>query len=243
MVGSTRDKIIELGRAYIQRFGYHAFNYQQIAAELQIKNAAIPYYFPSKGDLGVAALEKDLADFRQLIARMQDAAPAVKLDALLSAYESYQPATQPLCLAGVCGADYNLLPEPMQRATRQYTKASNGLNAQPCFLAARPSVAPGQCPDSQRLGHPVAHVRVVLPQRVAGKVGGQVGELIFDQHLLGEAPGQGFVDRGFRQVLHLRFAVGHGPAAFVAAGGHGLQIVPVLHAEPVFSFQTDECQR
>lgn len=121
MVGSTRDKIIELGRAYIQRFGYHAFSYQQIAAELQIKNAAIHYYFPSKGDLGVAALEKDLADFRQLIERMQDATPAVKLDALLSVYENYQPATQPLCLAGVCGANYNLLPEPMQRATRQYT--------------------------------------------------------------------------------------------------------------------------
>lgn len=121
MAGTTRDKIIELGRAYIQRFGYHAFNYQQIAAELQIKNAAIHYYFPGKGDLGVAALEKDLADFRQLIERMQAAAPAAKLDALLSVYHDYQPATQPLCLAGVCGANYNLLPEPMQRATRQYT--------------------------------------------------------------------------------------------------------------------------
>lgn len=121
VVGTTRDKIIELGRAGIQRFGYHAFNYQQIAAELQIKNAAIHYYFPSKGDLGVAALEKDLADFRQLMEQMQDAAPAAKLDALLSVYDDYQPATHLICLAGVCGANYNLLPEPMQRATRQYT--------------------------------------------------------------------------------------------------------------------------
>ncbi len=122
MVGSTRDKIVELGRDFIQVFGYHSFKYQQIASELQIKNAAIHYYFPSKEALGVAAIERDRADFMQLIKQVETDSPTAKAEALLAVYRDYQQNTKKLCIIGVCGSDYQEIPESMQRTTQQYLR-------------------------------------------------------------------------------------------------------------------------
>lgn len=120
MDGTTKDKIVELGQEFIQLFGYHSFKYQQIASALNIKNAAIHYYFPSKAELGVAAIQRDQAEFRQLIKSVENSSATEKAEALLSVYQDYQQNTKKLCIAGVCGSDYQDIPEIMQRATKQH---------------------------------------------------------------------------------------------------------------------------
>jgi TetR/AcrR family transcriptional regulator, transcriptional repressor for nem operon len=119
---NTREKIVELGRDYMQQIGYHSFNYKQIALELNIKNASIHHYYPSKEDLGLAVIEKDRQDFLQMTQQLKKAAPGDKLNALLGAYEQYFSAGKKLCVISTFTSSYNEITERMQLATSQYAE-------------------------------------------------------------------------------------------------------------------------
>ncbi|MDN3547458.1 TetR/AcrR family transcriptional regulator [Mucilaginibacter aquaedulcis] len=117
----TRDKIVELARGYIQTVGYHAFNYKQIATVLNIKNAAIHHYYPSKEDLGLAVIEKDKNDFECMIAATANDEPIKKLEALIYIYERYFYDGHKLCLISTFGSAYHDIPAKIQQATIQYS--------------------------------------------------------------------------------------------------------------------------
>ncbi|MDR3713144.1 MAG: TetR/AcrR family transcriptional regulator [Puia sp.] len=118
--GTTREKIVNLGRDFVQTVGYHAFKYQQIAATLKIKNASIHYYFPNKEDLGVAIIEKDEADFKDLTRRMQYNTPTEKAEAILLVYARYLESKKNLCVIGSCSSAFLDIPERMQIAAKRY---------------------------------------------------------------------------------------------------------------------------
>lgn len=119
---NTKERIVELGREYMQRIGYHSFNYKQIALELNIKNASIHHYYPSKEDLGLAVIEKDRQDFLQIIQRMKKEAPMDKLEALLGAYEDYYKGGRKLCVISTFSSSFNEITERMQLAIYQYSE-------------------------------------------------------------------------------------------------------------------------
>jgi len=119
---TTKEKIVELGRDYMQRIGYHSFNYKQIADDLHIKNASIHHYFPTKEDLGLAVIEKDRQDFLVVEQRLRKAKPTEKLDALIEIYNNYFHGGQKLCVLSSFAACYNELTERMQLATSQYAE-------------------------------------------------------------------------------------------------------------------------
>ena len=119
---NTKDRIIELGRNYMQRIGYHSFNYKQIALELNIKNASIHHYFPSKEDLGLAVIEKDRQDFIYLTQKAKKAKAMDKLEALIANYEYYFREGKKLCVISTFGSSYNEITERMQLAVSQYAE-------------------------------------------------------------------------------------------------------------------------
>lgn len=53
---TTRDRILSLAKAHLTRGGYHSFSFADIANALNIKPAAVHYYFPSKVDLVIAVV-------------------------------------------------------------------------------------------------------------------------------------------------------------------------------------------
>jgi TetR/AcrR family transcriptional repressor of nem operon len=116
---TTRDKIIELGRNFVQRLGYHAFKYQLIAKELNIKNAAIHHYFPAKEDLGTAIIEKDLGDF-QTMTRTSGSTAFEKAISIIYVYQTYYNEGKNLCIIGACISAYSELPEKMATAAKKY---------------------------------------------------------------------------------------------------------------------------
>lgn len=65
-MNDTRNEIIRIGNELIRSVGYNAFSYADIAKALNIKNAAIHYYFPSKSDLGVKIIERNIKAFNEL---------------------------------------------------------------------------------------------------------------------------------------------------------------------------------
>lgn len=65
-MNDTRSEIIRLGSELIRSVGYNSFSYADISKALNIKNAAIHYYFPSKSDLGVEIIKRNLNAFNEL---------------------------------------------------------------------------------------------------------------------------------------------------------------------------------
>jgi TetR/AcrR family transcriptional repressor of nem operon len=119
---NTKERILELGREYMQRIGYHSFNYKQIATELSIKNASIHHYYPSKEDLGLAVIEKDRQDFLHETQKLKKAKPTEKLESMINTYRDYFYDGQKLCVISTCSYSFNGIPDRMQLASAQYTE-------------------------------------------------------------------------------------------------------------------------
>lgn len=104
----------------IQQIGYHSFTYKHIAQQLNIQNAAIHHYFPSKDDLAVAVIEKDKGDFAAMMICMEAANPAEKIEAILNNYITYYNQGHKLCIMSTFGAVYNNIPERIQKPIKQH---------------------------------------------------------------------------------------------------------------------------
>lgn len=66
-MNDTKSEIIRMANELIKTIGYNAFSYADIAKQLNIKNAAIHYYYPAKSDLGVAVIKSNAESFREKI--------------------------------------------------------------------------------------------------------------------------------------------------------------------------------
>ncbi len=55
---ATSAQIIDIGQEYIQKVGFHAFSYRDIAERVGIRTASIHYHFPTKVDLAMAIVER-----------------------------------------------------------------------------------------------------------------------------------------------------------------------------------------
>lgn len=117
---STRDKILDLGKNYMQAIGYHSFNYKMISTQLNIKNASIHHYFPSKEDLALAVIEKDKEDFTAIMKSLESQSPTGKAEALLNIYTHYFNNGQKLCVVSTFETSFNDVSEPIRKASSAY---------------------------------------------------------------------------------------------------------------------------
>ncbi|HVS98336.1 MAG TPA: TetR/AcrR family transcriptional regulator [Puia sp.] len=56
----TRADILVRADELIRRRGFNAFSYTDIAAILEIRNAAVHYHFPTKSELGQAVIDREI---------------------------------------------------------------------------------------------------------------------------------------------------------------------------------------
>ena len=110
----TRSEIISIANDLIRSVGYNAFSYADISKKLNIKNAAIHYYFPAKGDLGVEVIKRSLDAFNEktdswknLDYRKQLVNYITMHDGFIGNYWS--------CIVGSLSPSYDTLPENMQK--------------------------------------------------------------------------------------------------------------------------------
>jgi TetR/AcrR family transcriptional repressor of nem operon len=57
---TTADVIVDVAQEFIQKGGFHAFSYRDIAARVGVKTASIHYHFPTKADLVRAIADRVL---------------------------------------------------------------------------------------------------------------------------------------------------------------------------------------
>lgn len=100
----------------LQEKGFNGFSYKDISSELDIKNAAVHYHFPSKSDLGEAILERERRRFQKWIQRKQirDLDYWGKLDWYFSIYTQYMDNGNKVCIPGSIANQFFDTPESMR---------------------------------------------------------------------------------------------------------------------------------
>lgn len=121
---STREKILDIAQALLERRGFNAFSYQDIANDLGIKKASLHYHFPSKSDLGVALAERH-ADRAQAILDDVDARalkPWDKLDAFIKPFTDIAQNCENMCPGGMLAAEFSSLDPAIQTSLKRFFK-------------------------------------------------------------------------------------------------------------------------
>ena len=123
---ATHQKLLDVGAELCQTMGYNAFSYRHLADRLGIKTATIHYYFPSKADLG----RELMASYREASATAvatldrEPLPPIEKLRRFADIFVATFENGGRLCLCGSLAADYETLPEEVQREVRGYFEDS-----------------------------------------------------------------------------------------------------------------------
>jgi TetR/AcrR family transcriptional repressor of nem operon len=121
---NTKRAILDLAEAFLQDRGFNGFSYAHIAKELNVKNAAIHYHFPSKEDLACAVIQRYRDRFQLWInnARIKDLSAQEKLDWFFSIYTKTRADNGKVCLAGSLETEFNSLPAAVRKQTEDLTR-------------------------------------------------------------------------------------------------------------------------
>ncbi len=113
-MNDTRNEIIRLAGELIRSIGYNSFSYADISKKLEIKNAAIHYYFPSKSDLGVEVIKENLMAFNELIMNWEKQDYKQQFNNYIHMHDSFISKSW-VCVVGSLAPSYDTLPENMQK--------------------------------------------------------------------------------------------------------------------------------
>lgn len=112
-MSNTKDQILALGEELIRTRGYHAFSYKDIANQLNVKNAAIHYHFPTKAYLGVAIIQKSIDGFYALTEYWNQVSHKQQLRDVIRIYERSNDQGW-CCLMGALSSATPSLPAAMR---------------------------------------------------------------------------------------------------------------------------------
>ncbi len=118
---TTADQILDAAQTQIQRRGYNAVSYGDLAEALDLTTAAIHYHFPTKADLGqalVARYREQNAATRSAIWTEEDDVRG-RLERYVNGYVGILERGG-LCLCGVLAADDETLPDPVRREVHRF---------------------------------------------------------------------------------------------------------------------------
>ncbi|MBN8854457.1 MAG: hypothetical protein BGO55_21235 [Sphingobacteriales bacterium 50-39] len=117
-MSDTRENIVDKAEELIRTKGYNAFSYGDIAGVLHIRNAAIHYYFPSKADLGVSVVDREIDKIASSREEWGDLPGNVQLRKVVERfYGSHRRGW--ICLNGSLTPDFLTLPDPLQKRVKE----------------------------------------------------------------------------------------------------------------------------
>lgn len=113
---TTAGRILDLAEGLIQRRGYEAYSYADIADALQIRKASIHYHFQSKGELTRAVAARYRAAFAATLNGLQSECPdpSTRLMRYVRLFRDALRDGDHMCLYGMLASDSATLPEPVR---------------------------------------------------------------------------------------------------------------------------------
>jgi AcrR family transcriptional regulator len=121
-MNDTRNQIITLADEFIRTRGFNAFSYADIAAIMDLQKPAIHYYFPSKADLGISVIDKEL----ETITRNRDLHHNLpgdeQLKELVHTFFA-SSRSRKICLTGSLTPEYTTLPQRLQDKVQEMCRS------------------------------------------------------------------------------------------------------------------------
>ncbi|WP_263818725.1 TetR/AcrR family transcriptional regulator [Salinibacter sp.] len=117
----TATRILDTAQDLVQRRGYNAVSYGDLADELDLTTTAIHYHFPAKADLGQALVRRYRRQSSQTRAALEDQHENLR-ERLVQYVELFSGILENggLCLCGILAADTETLPDKVQREIQRF---------------------------------------------------------------------------------------------------------------------------
>lgn len=121
---TMQEKIITTAENLIQRMGYNAFSYKDIAEVVGIKTSSIHYYYPAKEDLAIAVIDWQLYRLSLFLHELQADSSLSLQQKLLRLVDKVMSLTvddeMKMCLGGMLASDVISLPEKVRVKVRTF---------------------------------------------------------------------------------------------------------------------------
>jgi len=114
-----RLEVIALDAA--QQCGLKGLSFRTLATQLGVKSSSVHYYFPEKGDLAFALIERYASSFEIALEKLANASDTLrqKLEGFIALFASTAEGGK-LCLCGMMAAELDQLDEKSQTLLSQY---------------------------------------------------------------------------------------------------------------------------
>lgn len=112
-MSDTKEHIIQLGEDLIRNIGYNSFSYLDISKPLEIKNAAVHYYFPKKTDLAIEILKRSRDKFQKMMDESRGDTALSKLKKFIMIYTESNKQDK-MCLIGAMITDVSTFEPGLQ---------------------------------------------------------------------------------------------------------------------------------
>ena len=124
MKTQMQEKILTIAESLIQKMGYNAFSYKDIALAVGIKTSSIHYYYPAKEDLAEAVIEWQLEALSPILSAIQTDPNLSLQDKLRKLVDLVFSLTieneMKMCLGGMLASDVLSVPEKVRAKARQF---------------------------------------------------------------------------------------------------------------------------
>ncbi|MEN9599510.1 MAG: hypothetical protein RL596_1829 [Bacteroidota bacterium] len=126
----TKQEILSIARDLMKKVGYNAFSYSDISKQLNIKNAAVHYHYPTKEDLLADIVNTYIDDYKKLDEGLVNA-PLKAIDKLGVFADRYAQLIEvkSICIIGSVASDFYTLPPAVRERVILLTKLVLGMVA------------------------------------------------------------------------------------------------------------------
>lgn len=123
----TATRLLDTAQQLVQRRGYNAFSYKDLAEAVGIRTASIHYHFPAKADLGKALMDRYQAELERTLEAIDRTGRSskAKLKRFIKLYRDAE-SHGTICLCGSMASDQETLPRGLRGAVSAYLERSEG---------------------------------------------------------------------------------------------------------------------
>ena len=122
---TVREQILGHAITLIMLRGYNGFSYRDLSSLVGVKTSSIHYYFPSKDDLVLEAVNVYSNEVLNALNSVDASLPAdVKLSKYAKMFGKTLGDGNQICLCGMLAADIESLPDNIRQAVQAFFKAN-----------------------------------------------------------------------------------------------------------------------
>lgn len=147
---TVRDRLLEHTFDLIRKRGFNGFSYRDLAERVGVKTSSIHYYFPTKEDLALEAVNAYSERAARYLADIDPTLPPLQQAERYLASWRRECGGQQVCLAGMLSTEALCLPPVVHRALQEFhrineswltalldrAREQNGADAQPAISSA-----------------------------------------------------------------------------------------------------------